>query len=88
MPSFFTERSSVQNPIIDYAEQIGWVYLKPDDALGMRCGETGLILRDVFSSQVIRLNPDFANLETANIIIKRLENTVTADIEGNEKVWH
>ena len=87
MPSFATERSSVQNPIIEYAEQIGWVYLKPDDALRMRRGETGLILRDVFSSQVIRLNPDFANLETANIIVKRLENTVTADIEGNEEVW-
>ena len=87
MPSFTTERSSVQNPIIEYATQIGWKYLDPDDALRMRGGETGLILRDVFSSQVIKLNSDFANLETANIIIKRLENSITATIEGNEKAW-
>ena len=87
MPSFVTERSSVQNPIIEYSIQIGWNYLSPDDALRMRGGETGLILRDVFSSQVIRLNSDFANLETANIIIKRLENSITATIEGNEKAW-
>ena len=87
MPSFATEKSSVQNPIIEYATQIGWNYLSPDDTLRMRGGETGLILRDVFSSQVIKLNPDFANLETANIIIKRLENTINATIEGNEKAW-
>jgi type I restriction enzyme R subunit len=87
MPSFVTEKSSVQKPIIEYATQIGWKYLDPEDALRMRGGETGLILRDVFSSQVIKLNSDFANLETANIIIKRLENTITATIEGNEKAW-
>ena len=87
MPSFATERSSVQNPIIEYSTQIGWNYLSPDDALRMRGGETGLILRDVFSSQVIKLNSDFANLETANTIIKRLENSITATIEGNEKAW-
>ena len=87
MPSFATERSSVQNPIIEYSTHIGWNYLSPDDALRMRGGETGLILRDVFSSQVIKLNSDFANLETANIIIKRLENSITATIEGNEKAW-
>ena len=87
MASFATERSSVQNPIIEYSMQIGWNYLSPNDALRMRGGETGLILRDVFSSQVIKLNSNFANLETANTIIKRLENSITATIEGNEKVW-
>ena len=87
MPAFATERSSVQNPIIEYATQIGWSYLSPDDAVRMRSGETGLILRQIFSSQVIRLNSDFANLETANIIVKRLENTITATIEGNQKAW-
>ncbi len=87
MPSFATEKSSVQYPIIEYATQIGWNYLGPDDTVRMRGGETGLILREIFSSQVIRLNSDFANLETANIIIKRLENSITATIEDNEKAW-
>ena len=87
MPAFATERSSVQNPIVEYATQIGWSYLSPEDTVRMRGGETGLILRQIFSSQVIRLNSDFANLETANIIVKRLENTITATIEGNQKAW-
>ena len=87
MPAFATEKTSVQNPIIEYATQIGWNYLSPDDAVGMRGGETGLILKKIFSCQVIKLNSDFANLETANIIIKRLENSITATIEGNQKAW-
>ena len=87
MPAFATEKSSVQNPILEYAQQIGWSYLTTDDALRLRGGETGLILRQIFSSQVIKLNSDFANLETANIIIKRLENSITTDIEGNQKAW-
>ena len=87
MSSFASERSSVQNPIIEYAEQIGWWYLKPKDALGLRCGERGLILRNVFVKQVTNLNSGLADPETANTFIKRLENGITADIEGNEKVW-
>ena len=87
MPAFATERSSVQKPIMEYATQIGWSYLSPDDVVRMRGGETGLILKQIFSSQIIRLNSDFANLETANIIVKRLESSITADIEGNEKAW-
>ena len=87
MSSFAVERSSVQNPVIEYAKQIGWEYLNPDDSLRMRGGETGLILRQIFSSQVVRLNPDFADQETANVIVKRLENSITATIEGNQKAW-
>ena len=88
MPAFASEKSSVQNPIIEYARQIGWKYLSPNDALRMREGETGLILKQVFSSQIIKLNSDFnANLETANTIIKRLENSIAANIEGNQKAW-
>ena len=73
MPSFVTEKSSVQKPIIEYATQIGWKYLDPEDALRMRGGETGLILRDVFSSQVIKLNSDFANLERVEREIEILQ---------------
>ncbi len=88
MAAFASEKSSVQNPIIEYAKQIGWNYLSPDDALRSRGGETGLILRQIFSSQIIKLNSDFnANLETANMIIKRLENSIIANIEGNQKAW-
>ena len=87
MPSFGSERASVQDPIVKYSTELGWKYLSQDDALRLRGGETGLILRQVFSEQIIRLNSDFANLETANAIVKRLEETISANIEGNLKVW-
>ena len=87
MPPFATERSSVQNPIIEYSKEIGWKYLDPDDALRMRGGETGLVLREIFTDQMVKLNSDFANLETSNTIMKRLEETISPSIEGNLKVW-
>lgn len=87
MPSFGSEKASVQDPIIKYSNELGWKYISQDDALRLRGGETGLILRQIFTGQVIRLNSDFANLETTNAIIKRLEETISADIEGNLKVW-
>ena len=31
-----TERSSVQNPMLRYAEQIGWRYVSPPEALRLR----------------------------------------------------
>ena len=87
MPAFVTERSSVQEPIIKYSGELGWNYITQDDALRLRGDETGLILRQVFTEQVIHLNSDFANLETANAVIKRLEETISATIEGNLRIW-
>lgn len=87
MPAFVSEKSSVQDPILKYSDELGWKYLTQEDALRLRGGETGLILRQVFSEQLMKLNSDFANLETANSIIKRLEETIGATIEGNLKVW-
>jgi len=31
-----SERSAVQNPMLKYAQQIGWEYVRPDDALALR----------------------------------------------------
>jgi MFS family permease len=33
-----SERSAVQNPMLKYAQEIGWEYVKPDDALSSRGG--------------------------------------------------
>lgn len=87
MPAFANEGDSVQGPIMIYSAEVGWIPLNQEDAIRLRGGETGLILRQIFSEQIIRLNPDFANLETANIVIKRLEETIGANIEGNLKIW-
>jgi type I restriction enzyme R subunit len=87
MPAFATEKSSVQEPILKYSGNLGWEFITREDALRLRGGETGLILRQVFSEQLMKLNSVFANLETSNSVIKRLEETIGATIEGNLKVW-
>jgi len=57
-PAFGAERSSIQNPIVRYAQEVGWKYLSPDEALTQRGGEGGLLLQETFLSQVQRLNPE------------------------------
>lgn len=37
-----SERSTVQDPMIKYAEQIGWQYVRPVEAMKFRGGDTGL----------------------------------------------
>ncbi len=37
-----SERSSVQNPMLKYAQQIGWQYVRPPESLRLRGDETGL----------------------------------------------
>lgn len=76
-----SERSSVQNPMLCYAEQIGWKYVPPSDALRLRGGETGLYFSEVFKTQLQRLNP-FIDAERASEILRRL-SLLQSSIEGN-----
>jgi type I restriction enzyme R subunit len=71
------EKYSVQNPIINYVKEeyagyisqdgtesflkLGWQYVKPDEALRLRGGETGMVFREIFVSQLQKLNPDFTD---------------------------
>ena len=87
MPFLGNERASVQNTLIKYACDVGvnWEYVKPDVAEGLRGGRTGLIFREVFASQIKRLNPfvDSAMIEEK---VKALER-LPARIEGNFQAW-
>jgi type I restriction enzyme R subunit len=53
-----TERSAVQNPMLKYAREIGWEYVRPEDALRLRGGDTGLYFADVLEERLLRLNQD------------------------------
>lgn len=79
------ERAGVQNRIIEYAKQIGWEHISPDDAIRLRGGETGIMLREVFKNEIVRLNPDIDPGDIDNLI-KNVE-TVSPDIRGNREVW-
>ena len=65
------ERHSVQNPLIRYACEIGWEYIKPEEALRLRNGETGLLFKEVFKDQISKLNSEFIDNGIIDELIKK-----------------
>jgi len=79
-----SERSAVQNPMLKYAEQIGWDYIAPEDALSLRDGETRLFFADLLKAQLIKLNPGVVDESRAQDVIRRL-SLLKPDIQGNRE---
>jgi type I restriction enzyme, R subunit len=83
MPSLGAEVPAVQLPMLRYAQDIGWTFVPPDEALKRRGGETGLLFVQRFTDQFIKLNrPAGLNGIHASEVLKRLA-TLPARIEGN-----
>lgn len=80
-----TEKATVQDPLIRYAEQIGWTYLSPDDALMQRGSESGMVFRTLLKIRLLALNPDILDDELVDRFIKRIE-TAKVSIEGNQVI--
>lgn len=93
--SRFSEKYSVQEPIITYVSEAqveydvgdyrGWNYIKPEDILNYRSSNSKIILEDVFLRKIKLLNP-FLNEDEAREVLNQLEN-VRPDVEGNFTVW-
>ncbi len=77
-----SERSTVQNPMFRYAEEIGWQYVSPADALKLRGDKTGLFFTDTLTEQLIRLNPGIVTPDRAAEIIRQL-SLLKPTIAGN-----
>ncbi len=85
--SLGSERRAVQNPFIRYAEEAGWTYLPPEEALRLRGGEDSPVLRAVLIEQLQRLNPGVVDSVTkAEEVTSRLVR-VRPNIEGNLEAW-
>lgn len=80
------ERRSVQFPLIKYAIEAGWNYVSPEDAERLRCGERGIVFKELFINQMQKLNQPFMDHLLAEELIKKLEH-IPADIEGNLVAW-
>jgi type I restriction enzyme R subunit len=80
------ERASVQNPFIGYAAAVGWVYVPPDRAETMRGGATGILFKDTFTSQLMRLNSPFLTKDLAEGLSKQV-GRIPPTIEGNLAAW-
>ncbi|MGC8904490.1 type I restriction endonuclease subunit R [Thermus sp.] len=82
-----SERGSVQNPFLRYAEEAGWTYLPPEEALRLRGGEEVPVLRAVLVEQVQHLNPGVVGSATkAEEVVEGLLR-VRRNIEGNLEAW-
>lgn len=80
------EQLSVQNPLVRYAQMVGWEYLTPEDALRFRRGQDGAILHEVLVRQLQRLNPGVVDTLRAEDIARRVVS-VRPSIEGNLEAW-
>lgn len=81
----FSERRAVQEPLIDYAVEIGWEYKSPEEIQKLRINNTRAILQEVFIPKIMELNP-FLTEEKAQYVLKELER-VRTDISGNLTAW-
>lgn len=77
-----SEASAVQNPMLRYADRIGWDYISRTEALQRRGGATGLYFTDILKTQLLKLNPGVVNPDRAEDIIRRLK-LIPPTIEGN-----
>lgn len=81
-----SERAVVQNRLIEYAQEVGWTYLSPDDAVRLRRGETSPLLWDVLIQKAQALNPDRVDGLKAEEIAKQIVR-LAPNIEGNLEAW-
>ncbi len=84
-PSLGNERNTVQNPMIKYAVDIGWIYLSPEEALTLRGGESGMFIYETLRNKLIDLNPGIVSVENVDSIIDKIES-VRNNIEGNYEI--
>ena len=77
-----SERTAVQDPMLRYAEAIGWDYVSATEALRLRGGEAGIFFTDLLRAQLLRLNPGVVDEARADWIIRQL-TLLRADITGN-----
>ncbi len=60
--------------------------MAPEEAEALRNGKSGIILRDIFIGQLIKLNPDSITRENAKDLIRNL-GLLQPTIEGNLNAW-
>ena len=81
----FTERQTVQNPILKYAVELGWEYVGPEKALDLRDGETGIFFLEIFKSKLREFNP-WLDEDGVDAVVRELLERTRYNLEGNQKV--
>ena len=79
-----SERSAVQNPMLKYADKIGWKSVSRSEAMQMRRGDTGLYFIDVLKTQLMKLNDGILDKPRCEEIMRQLR-LLSPKLEGNQK---
>ena len=78
-----SERSAVQNPMLKYADEIGWKSVSQSEAMQMRHVETGRYFADVLKAQLMRLNRGILDESRCQEIVRQL-TLLYPTLEGNQ----
>ena len=79
-----SERDAVQNPMLRYANEIGWESISASQALQMRGGNTKLYFADVLDSQLLKLNREVLDEGLCKEILRQLK-LLNSTREGNRE---
>ncbi|RKU31518.1 deoxyribonuclease HsdR [Candidatus Poribacteria bacterium] len=79
-----SERSVVQDPLFQYANEIGWTQVTRTEAMQMRGGNTSaLYFQETLKSQLIKLNKGIIDDSNCADVI-RILNLLKPTLEGNQ----
>ena len=80
-----SERSAVQEPMLKYADEIGWQSISPSDAMQMRGGDTAArYFTEVLKAQLLKLNKGVVDDSNCADVMRRL-GLLNVTLEGNQE---
>ena len=80
-----SERSAVQEPMLRYADEIGWQAISPSEAMQMRDGNTAVLyFTDVLKTQLLKLNQGIVDDSNCADVMRSL-GLLSATLEGNQE---
>ena len=80
-----SERSAVQEPMLKYADEIGWQSISPSKAMQMRGGNTAArYFTEVLKAQLLKLNKGIVDDSNCADVMRQL-GLLNATLEGNQE---
>lgn len=86
MPKLGAEQTAVQDPMIRYAQDVGWEYLSQAQVESLRGNRAEPFITAVLRQQLVALNPGVCDLDRADEVIAALR-AVPPTLEGNLQSW-
>ena len=80
-----SERSAVQEPMLKYADEIGWQSISPSEAMQMRGGDTtALYFFDTLKTQLLKLNKGIVDASNCAEVMRKL-GLLKPTLAGNQE---